>query len=198
LVVALAFAGVTLAARTSGVSFKDLRAGWASGFFFAAIVAIPALFFLPIASGWRNASLLVLRSEASLTCWLTLALTTGMGTVFRALRALLVPALLVAILAMTFRYLFLLTEIAQDMLLSRRSRLVARISGAQNRKMLAATAGVLLGKSIQMSDDVFLAMTARGYRGEVHSLNDFELRGLDLLYLIGALALCGALWIIGR
>jgi cobalt ECF transporter T component CbiQ len=159
----------------SNISWRRLLAAWASGLFFAALIAVPAIFV----NGWQSALLLVLRSEASLTCWLIVVMTTPFNLVLRALRALQVPVVFVAILSMTFRYIFLLVETTQEMLFSRRSRMVGRLNGADSRRLLFSTAGVLLGKSIQMSDDVYHAMISRGFRGEIHVLQDFRMAGKD-------------------
>jgi cobalt/nickel transport system permease protein len=168
-------AALTACALLSGIRWPRLLTTWASGLFFAAIIAIPAIF----TTGPKIAALLVSRSEACLTCWLLVIMTTPFNRVLLALRALRVPSVFVAILAMTFRYIFLLVETSHDMLLSRRSRIVGRMSPSDNRRLLAGTAGVLLGKSIQMSDDVFHAMASRGFRGEIHMLDDFQMRTAD-------------------
>jgi energy-coupling factor transporter transmembrane protein EcfT len=51
----------------------------------------------------------------------------------------------------------------------------------------AATAGVLLSKSLQLSGEVHLAMQSRGFRGEVHVMRDFRIRPSDWCWL-GAFA----------
>lgn len=178
----------------SNVTWKRLLATWASGLFFAAIVAVPAIF----TTGWNIALLLVFRSEASLTCWLLVIMTTSFNRVLRALRALHVPAVCVAILLMTFRYILLLVETAQDMLLSRRSRIVGRLSAGGNRKLLISTSGVLLSKSIQMSDDVYHAMTSRGFRGDIHLLEDFNMTVRDWIVLFAVISLSLLLFVQGR
>ena len=96
------------------------------------------------------------------------------------------------------RYIFLLVESAQDMLLSRRSRIVGRLSGHENRKVLVSTAGVLLGKSIQMSDDVYHAMISRGFRGDVHLMDDFHMQPRDWVALAAVVAVSGAAFMAGR
>ena len=61
--------------------------------------------------------------------------------------------------------------------------------------MAVASAGVLRSRSFQLSDDVYLAMQARGFRGEVHVLDDFAMRRLDWLALAGFAALTvAAVW----
>lgn len=193
-IVVCLFAMTTVAALLSGISWPRLMAAWAGGLFFAALVAVPAIF----TAGWKISLLLVLRSEVSLTCWLLVVLTTPFNRVLRALRALHVPVVFVAILSMTFRYIFLLIQTAQDMLLSRRSRIVGRISGAGNRKLLVSTSGVLLSKSIQMSDDVYQAMTSRGFRGDIHVLDDFEMTHTDWMVLCSLIVISILALLAGR
>jgi energy-coupling factor transporter transmembrane protein EcfT len=176
------------------VPWKRLVSGWAGGLFFAAIVAVPAIF----TSGWQLALLLVLRSEACLTCWLLLIVTTPFNLVLRALRTLYVPAVFIAILSMTFRYIFLLVQTAQDMLLSRRSRLVGRMNSADSRRLLSATAGVLLGKSIQMSDDVYQAMVSRGFRGDMRVMQNFQTTAKDWILLAALLTIAALTYVAGR
>lgn len=185
---------LTVLALLSKVTWKRLLATWASGLFFAALIAVSAIF----TNGWHLALLLVSRSEASLTCWMLVVMTTPFNRILRALRALRIPTVCVAIFAMTFRYIFLLVETAQDMLLSRRSRIVGRLSGAGNRRLLVSTTGVLLGKSIQMSDDVYHAMASRGFRGNIHLLEDFHTTTTDWLVLTGILAASLFIFLFGR
>jgi len=51
--------------------------------------------------------------------------------------------------------------------------------------MAVGSAGVLLSRTFQLSGDVYLAMQARGFRGEVHLLDDFAMKRLDWLALAG-------------
>jgi cobalt/nickel transport system permease protein len=185
---------LTTVALRSGISWRRLLVAWAGGLFFAAVVALPAIF----TNGWHIALLLVSRSEVSLTCWLLVIMSTPFNRVLKALRAFHVPVVFIAILSMTFRYIFLFVETARDMLLSRRSRIVGRLSGADNRRLLVSSIGVLLGKSIQMSDDVYQAMTSRGFRGKIYLLQEFAMRTRDWIALAAIAALSAATFMIGR
>ena len=78
-----------------------------------------------------------------------------------------VPVVIVVILGMAYRYIFLLLESARDMLESRRSRMVGGLTGPDRRRLAAASVGVLMSKTMQLSGDVYSAMLARGFRGEV-------------------------------
>jgi cobalt/nickel transport system permease protein len=57
----------------------------------------------------------------------------------------------------------------------------------------ARTAGVLLSKSVATSNEVYLAMQSRGFRGEVEILDDFRMTmwdyaGLLVFLLAGSVA----------
>jgi len=105
------------------------------------------------------------------------------------LRTLRVPVTAVVILGMTHRYIFLLLHLAREQFEARRSRLVGSLSARQRRKVAASSAGVLLDKSVQFSGEVYSAMQARGFRGEIYTLDDFQMNPRDW----GALVLFVAL-----
>ena len=63
---------------------------------------------------------------------------------------------------------------------------------------MATSAGVLLTRSLQLSGEVYLAMQARGFRGEVHVLDDFRMRAADWLALASFAAVTAAAVWAGR
>ncbi|MFA5082740.1 MAG: cobalt ECF transporter T component CbiQ [Hydrogenophilaceae bacterium] len=194
--VALAFAShITLA--------RLFRQVWLGVLLFTGVIALPAIVVVPGTPVWhiplldwpvteqglRSAAFLIGRAETSATFALLLILSTPWPHVLKAMRSLGVPVVLVAILGMTHRYIFVLLHSAMQMFEARRSRIVAAMPGRQRRSMVAASAGVLLGKAFHLSAEVHLAMISRGYRGEVHLLDDFHIRPRDWLALGIALAL---------
>jgi energy-coupling factor transporter transmembrane protein EcfT len=139
--------------------------------------------------------LLVLRVETAATLTTVLVLSTAWTHILKALRSLHLPAEVVTMLAMTHRYVFLLIETANQMFESRKSRTVGVLSGSGRRKTTARTAGVLLSKSIELSQEVYLAMLSRGFRGEVRLLTDFRLKPRDYVGLTAFLFTgCLAVW----
>jgi energy-coupling factor transporter transmembrane protein EcfT len=56
---------------------------------------------------------------------------------------------------------------------------------SERRRLASSVAGVLLSKSIQMSGEVHLAMRSRGFRGEIHLMQDFRARTTDWFWLAG-------------
>jgi cobalt/nickel transport system permease protein len=187
-----------------------IRFVWLGVFGLSGLIAIPALFLTPGAIvyrlpflGWsvtdhglHVTSLLLLRTETTATLLVLLVLTTPWMDLLRSLRALRVPKVLVALVGMTYRYVFLLLELSLEMFESRRSRIVAPLRGAERRKLVAATAGVLLSKSAAMSEEVFNAMQARGYRGDVYLLDAAPARSHDWVAI--SLSIAGTAMLIWR
>ena len=176
---------------------------WLGVLCFTGAVVLPALILTPGHAVWRlpgagwlitdhglqSALGLIVRAETTATLAALLVLTTRWGHLLNALRVLRIPALLVVILGMTYRYIFVLLGIARDFFEARRVRTVGRLADAQRRQMAASSAAMLLGKSVQLSGEVYEAMQARGFRGEVCTLDAFHMGRLDwgMLVAFGAL-----------
>jgi len=166
---------------------------WLPVLLFTGAIALPAIVFAP--QGLRSAAYLLSRAETAATLSALLVLTTPWPWVLKALRVLKCPTVLVAILGMTYRYVFEILRTALDMFESRRSRTVGSLSAAESRRLAASAVGVLLSKSVHLSNDVHLAMQSRGFRGEVHVLPDFRARAVDWCWLAGFVILAAAaLW----
>lgn len=176
---------------------------WAPAFLFSGAIAIPALFLTPGAPLWwaitlpgaRTAAYLLLRVEASATLALLLIFTTPWMHVLKALRILRTPVLIVVILGMTCRYILLLLETAHELFEARKSRAVGALDPRERRRLAVSAAGVLLSRTFQLSSDVYLAMQARGFRGEVYLLDDFRMQPRDWAAAAGFAALTiAAVW----
>ena len=176
--------------------------------FFTGVVALPALFITPgpvlahlplglviTQTGLTTALFLLLRVGTSVSVAVLLVLTTPWNSVLKALGVLRVPAVIILILGMTYRYIHLLLHLTNDMFLSRKSRLLRRMNGPEERRMIAATSGTLLNKSLQVSSEVYLAMQSRGFRNYPRTLDTFKMRRID--WLAGALVVitaAAAIW----
>ena len=181
-------------APVSGIGLGKLAGWvWAPVLLFTGAIALPAIVLVP--QGLRSAEYLYLRAETAATLSALLVLTTPWALVLKALRVLKCPIVVVAILGMTYRYIFEILRTALEMFESRRSRTVGELGPIESRRLAASAAGVLLSKSLQLSGDVHLAMQSRGFRGEVYVLPDFRARAADWCWLGGFAALAaGALW----
>ncbi len=176
--------------------------------FFTGVIALPALFITPgpvlarlplglviTQTGLTTAVFLLLRVGTSVSVAVLLVLTTLWNSVLKALGILRVPAVIILILGMTYRYIHLLLHLTNDMFLSRKSRLLRRMNGSEERQLIAASSGTLLNKSLQVSSEVYLAMQSRGFRNYPHTLDTFKMRRID--WLAGAvviLTVAAAIW----
>jgi cobalt/nickel transport system permease protein len=193
-------------AQCSGITVRMLAVRtWLGVLVFTGLIAVPAIFLTPgeaVAAHWPGtrqglmaAARLVLRAETAATLASVLVLTTPWAHVLKGLRMLRMPAVVVMVLGMTYRYIFLLLLVAEDFFEARRSRLLRSLSRREQRRMAGAAAGVLLGKSLQLSEEVYQAMQARGYRGEALTMNDFRMRTRDWVAAGGfSAAVALALW----
>ena len=170
---------------------------------FTGLIALPALFTTPgrplfslweglavSEQGLRAASTLVLRSWDTLSLAVLLVLTTRWDHLLRALRVLMVPRAFVLVLQMTHRYIYIFLRSINAMFLARKSRTVGPRPAGENRRFLASSMATLLARSHHMSQEVYLAMQSRGFRGDVMTMEDFALRRRDALWagLAGFLA----------
>lgn len=209
-VIAVLFAVAIAVALLSRVPLATLtKRVWLGVLVFTGFISFPALFLVPgqaiyvlplsgwtvTAQGLRAAIHLIMRAETAATFSVLLVLCTPWSCLLKALRVLRLPVVLVVILGMTYRYIFLLLRNAHDMFTSRKSRMVGRLDGPEQRRAATACAGVLMSKTLQLSGDVYLAMRSRGFQGEVYILDEFRTGWLDWVVLAAFVTMaCLALW----
>jgi cobalt/nickel transport system permease protein len=138
---------------------------------------------------------ILFRSWVSVQMAVLLTATTRFPDVLHALRHLKVPAILVSILAFMYRYLFVLADEVSRLLRARaaRSAQLPTQHGGRSVWWRARIAGNMVGqllvRSLARSDRVYQAMLARGYRGELLTMNPHVMASPDWLVLWAALLL---------
>lgn len=208
-VAVIALVALMLAVISRIPIIKSFGPIWIGMFIFSGLIGFPAIFITPgptlatipwlnwpiSAFGLQSAVFLLLRSEVSITLSFLLIMTTPWMHVLKSMRVIGIPTLVVVILGMTYRYIFLMLQSASDMFEARQSRMIGKLPDKEARQLAAATVGVLLSKSFQLGNDVFLAMQSRGYRGEVYTLDEFRLTTADYLAIPLLLVVVGTgLW----
>jgi len=208
-VLAAIYALLLVAARASRVPFDFyVRRVWLGIPLFAAVVVIPALFVVPgprifllsIGSfdlalsepGVAGAILFVTRVGVSVSLAVLMVMVTPWAELLRSLRAIHVPQVFVLILSMTYRYIFLFLHATNGLFLARKSRLVARTTGREQRRWIAGSMGALTGRAFKMSNDVYSAMMARGFSGEMRVYSDRSLAFSDALAVLSAIGVAAA------
>jgi cobalt/nickel transport system permease protein len=179
LLLALALAAVILAELRA--SFVLARTALALPF---ALAALPLLFTVtgtPLFSlpwGWTVTWEGLLRvANVAIKMWLSvlmafmLTATTPFTAILVALRGWGLSKLLVAILALMWRYLFVLVEEAQRLMRARAARSGRVMQGrggslAWRARVTGGMAGNLLLRGADRAERIYGAMAARGYNGE--------------------------------
>jgi cobalt ECF transporter T component CbiQ len=140
--------------------------------------------------GLTSASLVVSRVAVSISLVVLLTLTSSWARLLAALRSLYVPRLLVLVLAMAYRYLFVLLDSVSEMVTARKARTVTgKGRGRAARALASFSGGALFGKAHALGEEVHQAMLARGYRGEPRMLERASFRLADGAWLVAFLAL---------
>lgn len=201
----LATLGLAAASRISVAFF--VKRVWLFVPIFTGIVVLPATFsfvthghiVVPLGTwfghrvgltsqGLRSAALIVIRVATSISLVVLVALTTPWNRLLAALRSLGVPRMFVLVLGMAYRYVFHLLGTVTEMYEARKARTPAPEGDVKaGRQFVSATAGSLFGKAHAMSEEVHLAMTARGYVGRPRSLTPLRMRASDVVWM-GAVA----------
>jgi cobalt/nickel transport system permease protein len=209
------YTAILVAARASRVPFSFfVKRVWLGIPFFAGIVVIPAIFIVPgprlfdlaigplhaapSAAGAAGAVLFVVRVGVSVSLAVLLVMTTPWADILKSLRSLRVPQVFVLVLSMTYRYIFLFLHTTNGILLARKSRVIARTTGGEQRRWISGTMGNLMSRAFKMSNDVYAAMLARGFSGEMRALTFYRMRPADWAGLGGATAMGVAAVLCGR
>jgi cobalt/nickel transport system permease protein len=153
--------------------------------------------------GLTSAALIVSRVAVSISLVVLLTLTTSWVRLLGALRSLGVPRMFILIIGMAYRYIFLMLNSVLDMYEARKARTVGAAAHDRSaRAFVSASAGALFGKAHQLSEEVHQAMTARGYRGDAHTLQGFSFSAVDAVFaaavVVLSVAILGGDQLLGR
>jgi len=212
-------------AVASGIPLSRLGRSWLAVPLFSAAIVAPAALNLvtpgrPLLFLWQSlpshwgpwslppflaitdaglvvAARFILRTTACVTLALLLTATTPPARLFRGLRALGVPKLMVMLLSMMERYLGVLLRVAQEIHLAKLSRSIAAGSLRAEQDWVAAGMGALFRRTQALGNAVYLAMLSRGYTGEVYLLDEPCWRRRDWGFVGGVVAFGALLLLLG-
>lgn len=114
---------------------------------------------------------ILVKNTLAFLMMLTLVNVTPFHSLLAALRRLRVPPMLVATLQFMYRYLHVLTEELDRMVLARRARTFRR-TGALDWGLLTGLIGVLFLRALERGERVHAAMLARGWDGTLRTLDE--------------------------
>jgi cobalt/nickel transport system permease protein len=137
-----------------------------------------------ISGGWLTAADVAIKFAGGVLALTALMCTTPFALLLEALRRLALPQVVVMQLGFLYRYLFVLIDEAQRV---RRARDFRGAALAPVGRRIAAAGGIigaLFLRTLNRSQRVHLAMAARGYHGESHSLSQLRFTGTDAVFLV--------------
>ncbi len=137
-------------------------------------------------SGLALALGLMAKALAAISCMYFLSLTTPMLEVISALRRLRLPSLLLELMALIYRMIFIFMETAQAIYLAQSSRL-GYIGLRGSLKALGGLVSALFMRSYRKAEELYIALEARGYDGELVVLE--EPRQHSIKWYIGIMGL---------
>lgn len=163
-------------------------AEWSTGF----------ITLTPTQEGLEFVATIMLKSWIAVTAAVLLSATTRFMDIVAALRWFRVPELLLAVVAMMYRYLFLLIGEAQRMIVARRARSAA-IEGARSggsirwrARVTGHMAGSLFVRTFDRSERVYMAMLARGYDGAMFAPGQLSVGRVEIVVAVAFIAALAA------
>jgi len=101
----------------------------------------------------------------------------------KALEDLKIPRIFVMISSFMYRYIFLLEDELMKMKQAKDSRSISS-SRWLNIKVLANMLGILFIRAYERGENVYLSMCSRGFDGRARTLNSFQLKIADFIFLV--------------
>jgi cobalt/nickel transport system permease protein len=109
--------------------------------------------------------------------------STRLANLLKALERLNCPQVFTMILSFMYRYIFVVADELMKMRLAKE----ARSLGGQkwfHTKVLASMISILFVRSYERAEAVYLAMCSRGFDGKIRTIDSFQLKKLDFLFLL--------------
>ena len=113
---------------------------------------------------------LIFRVISAILCMYFIALTSPMTEIFCVLRRVKGFKLIVELMELIYRFIFVLTETANQIYIAQSSRL--GYNGIQaSYKSLGILASMLFDRSYKRSDKIYIALESRGYDGDLNIID---------------------------
>ncbi len=114
---------------------------------------------------------LICTALASTSCLYFLSLNTPVTDILNILRKLHVPALILELMLLIYRYIFVIVHLASDITVSQNSRL-GNIRPSTAKKSFAAMVSSVFILSVRRSGELYDALEARCYNGTLQVLSE--------------------------
>ncbi|MCE5284710.1 MAG: cobalt ECF transporter T component CbiQ [Pelosinus sp.] len=140
--------------------------------------------------GVQSALLVILRSASSLGLATLVLKTTRWSVITKVLAKFGLPAAVVAVLDLTYRYIYLFLLLFLEYIMGRRSRLAGREAQGEKLSWIGGTIADFLRITREYGEDIHYAMQSRGFTGEYHGQMKLKIGLCDIGFLIAAAIIC--------
>lgn len=128
-------------------------------------------------------STILAKSFLSITYLILLVATTRFQELMKAFESLRCPRLMTTILSFMYRYIFVIEDELMAMKLAKESRSFGG-PALFHARTYSNMLGLLFIRSYERAEEVYLAMRARGFDGNIRTLDDFKLKVSDGVFLL--------------
>ncbi len=148
--------------------------------------------------GTDAAVVFTMRVAVCVSAVVLLFLTTPQQILFKSLRTVGVPKIYVLTLQMAYRYIFLLMGLVREMYIAKKARTIKSRGMIDDQRWVGGRIGYTLIRSISLSEKVHMAMISRGFSGEVHILQEFQMASRDFMAMAVAVSISVVLVLISQ
>lgn len=124
---------------------------------------------------------ILVKSYLSIICVIIMMASTKFTNFLRALEKMRTPKIFTMILSFMYRYVFVIIDELMEM---RQAKEARSIGGTKwfHTKVLANMLGVLFIRAYEQGEAVYLAMCARGFQGEIKTMDRLKISGFDIVF----------------
>ncbi len=137
--------------------------------------------------GLEKFLLINVKSVLALMMTIVLISTTDLSLFLRGMEKLRIPRLIIAILSFMYRFIFLLVDEVERMLMAYQSRYLS-LSLRRRLGTLGNLIGMLFIRTYERGERIYLAMESRGFTGNIYTLQALQWKNSDsfaaLLFMI--------------
>ncbi|PKM48010.1 MAG: cobalt ECF transporter T component CbiQ [Firmicutes bacterium HGW-Firmicutes-8] len=161
----LPFTFLLIGALTIAVSVttQGVDAGWLAG------ITVSGITVGLTYNGLATAGGLFCKSLGAVSCLYFLSLTTPAVEMTAVMRKLKIPSLFIELTDLVYRFIFVMLETADDIYISQSSRW-GYASLKTSMKSLGQMTAALFVKALHRSRMLFIALSSRGYTGQINVL----------------------------
>lgn len=121
--------------------------------------------------GLQDAMRLFFKAMGAVSCLYYLSLSTPVVDIMAVLRKFKVPRLFIELMGLIYRFIFVMAETADTMFVAQNSRL-GYSSISSGYRSMGALVSMLFIRAYKRGDELYTALEARGYDGELNVLEE--------------------------